>query len=520
MKKGRLIKGLLVVVLLLPMAMGLLVPGTYMASETEDAFEYIEEDGQITIKRYLGSDELVIVPSEIDGKPVGTIGDKAFEESEVREVTLSEGITSIGLYAFRRCSNLESIRIPHSVDRIEGLAFYECKSLREITIPHGVTSIESSTFTRCTSLEVVSLPNSITQLGSLVFEGCTSLKTIHLPDGIESIDYRTFHQCENLEEVVLPKNLKRIPTAMFEGCNSLGQITIPDGVTAIGARAFQSCSSLSEITLPDSLTKIDNNVFKGCKSLLSIRLPKGISSIGEDAFNTGNKNFTIYGYGNPDVLKYMSDYNHSFIQINDVTFDSQGGTSVEGIVVEHNSTIDQPPTPTRLGYEFLGWYRDEDGIHPWGFDTDTVIEDLFLYAKWRHLYISPPSVQIKMDTTMDSPSTTMRFISGIESIEDLKEVGFVTSFGNVNPSLDEEDCTFYATKRVYQSIYAGEELIFGEFFDRYYIAALTSEEIPREDFTREIHVRPYVKLKDGVVLYGEVGSFTVEGCIQAQGEGE
>ena len=56
---------------------------------------------------------------------------------------------------------------------------------------------------------------------------------------------------------------------------------------------------------------------------------------------------------------------------------------------------------------------------------------------------------------MDSPSTTMRFISGIESIEDLKEVGFVTSFGNVNPSLDEEDCTFYVTKRVYQSIYAG-----------------------------------------------------------------
>ena len=144
----------------------------------------------------------------------------------------------------------------------------------------------------------------------------------------------------------------------------------------------------------------------------------------------------------------MSDYNHSFIQINDVTFDSQGGTSVEGIVVEHNSTIDQPPTPTRLGYEFLGWYRDEDGIHPWGFDTDTVIEDLFLYAKWRHLYISPPSVQIKMDTTMDSPSTTMRFISGIESIEDLKEVGFVTSFGNVNPSLDEEDCTLRDQKGV------------------------------------------------------------------------
>ena len=124
-----------------------------MASETEDAFEYIEEDGQITIKRYLGSDELVIVNSEIDGKPVGTIGDKAFEESEVRG-HLSEGITSIGLYAFRRCSNLESIRIPHSVDRIEGLAFYECKSLREITIPDGVTSIESSTFTRCTSLKL------------------------------------------------------------------------------------------------------------------------------------------------------------------------------------------------------------------------------------------------------------------------------------------------------------------------------------------------------------------------------
>ena len=45
MKKGRLIKGLLVVVLLLPRAMGLIVPGP-MASETEDAFEYIGRMGK------------------------------------------------------------------------------------------------------------------------------------------------------------------------------------------------------------------------------------------------------------------------------------------------------------------------------------------------------------------------------------------------------------------------------------------------------------------------------------------
>lgn len=73
-------------------------------------------DGTLMVERYLGNRETVVIPEEIDGKRVTTIG----------------GCTFAG------CTSLISITIPESVTTIGDRAFVNCKSLASITIPDGV----------------------------------------------------------------------------------------------------------------------------------------------------------------------------------------------------------------------------------------------------------------------------------------------------------------------------------------------------------------------------------------------
>ena len=62
-----------------------------------------------------------------------------------------------------------------------------------------------------------------------------------------------------------------------------------------------------------------------------------------------------------------------------VTFDSNGGTSVEAQVVEENKRASAPNDPTKEGYTFLGWYV---GDEKWSFISHTVTENITLKAKW------------------------------------------------------------------------------------------------------------------------------------------
>ena len=65
-----------------------------------------------------------------------------------------------------------------------------------------------------------------------------------------------------------------------------------------------------------------------------------------------------------------------------VTFNSQGGSSVDNVITSYNSIITTPSAPTRTGYTFNGWYKEAGCINPWTFATDVVTSDITLYAKW------------------------------------------------------------------------------------------------------------------------------------------
>ena len=72
----------------------------------------------------------LVIPDKIDGLPV----------------------TSIGTYAFYKCTRLTSVTIPNSVTSIGDNAFSWCTGLTSVTIPDSVTSIGVNAFWGCSRL--------------------------------------------------------------------------------------------------------------------------------------------------------------------------------------------------------------------------------------------------------------------------------------------------------------------------------------------------------------------------------
>ncbi len=100
-------------------------------------FKYYLRDSCIRICKYVGSSKSVTIPSQINNLPV----------------------TSIGTWAFSRCTSLTSITIPVSITSIGDEAFSGCRHLKRITIPGSVTSIDIGVFWDCKSLYTIYISN-------------------------------------------------------------------------------------------------------------------------------------------------------------------------------------------------------------------------------------------------------------------------------------------------------------------------------------------------------------------------
>lgn len=99
-------------------------------------------------------------------------------------------VTSIGDEAFNN-SNLKSISIPNTVTSIGARAFFY-STISSITIPNSVTSIGRSAFSSCVGLTSVTIPNSVTSIGEAAFHGCTELRSAVIGSGVTSIGYLAF----------------------------------------------------------------------------------------------------------------------------------------------------------------------------------------------------------------------------------------------------------------------------------------------------------------------------------------
>ena len=136
----------------------------------------------------------------------------------------------------------------YRVTSIGSSAFYQAKELTSVTISEGLTSIGLGAFTEC-NLSTITLPESLVTIGEYAFNTCRDLTSITIPKGVKSIKEAAFAQCQSLISVTIPDNSKLtlIGGYAFYDCRSLTSITIPKSVTSIERRAFAKCSKLSNV---------------------------------------------------------------------------------------------------------------------------------------------------------------------------------------------------------------------------------------------------------------------------------
>jgi hypothetical protein len=170
-------------------------------------WEYtVNRDNTVTITRYNGRDNRVVIPSTIEGRSVTAI-------EGINEVSVFGGL---GKHYYEYNSDITSITIPNSVTRIGSIAFDNCPSLANITIPDSVTYIGNSAFQASRKLTNIVIPRSVTHIGDFAFAGLVNLSSITVHHGVTSIGQFAFAD------------------------TGITTITIPNTVTYIGEYAFHT----------------------------------------------------------------------------------------------------------------------------------------------------------------------------------------------------------------------------------------------------------------------------------------
>ena len=301
-----------------------------------------------------------IIPSKINEVSVTSIGEGAFEYSNLVSIIIPDSVTSIENSAFSYCYSLTSVEIPDSVTSIGDSAFFYCKRLTSVIIPDSVISIEASAFWYCQSLTSVIIGNSVTSIGNLAFGGCSNLTGITIPDSVISIGGGAFAQCSNLTNVTIGNSVTFIGDEAFSDCSGLTTITIPDSVITIGFRAFDGCDSLISVTIGDGVTSIGGWAFDECFALKYVIIGNGLTDIGDSIFHDCNNltSVTIEGTYIADSMFAELDSLTNVTIGDSVTY--IGSSAFSGCIGLTNVTI--PDSVTSIGSRAFSDCKNLDSL--------------------------------------------------------------------------------------------------------------------------------------------------------------
>ncbi len=131
----------------------------------------------------------------------------------ITRVTVGEGFTSVGNYAF-----------------------WELYNAREIILPERITFFGTKSFFGCSSLEILEIPDGVVRIGDYAFSCCESVTAVELPDSVEEVGRFAFYRTP-LENVSLGRVVS-VGDCAFDTRGTLREIACPPSLVRIGGRAF------------------------------------------------------------------------------------------------------------------------------------------------------------------------------------------------------------------------------------------------------------------------------------------
>ena len=256
----------------------------------------LDDANRATITGYSGNATALYIPDEIDGHEVVAIGDRAFQNrTDLRTVMIPDSLEKIEFEAFYNCINLKIVDLSSNLTTIGYDVFGNCKSISKIEIPKSLkkfdgtwgsgTNLSYGAFGGCSNLKTVNFEAGSTIVCAALFMGCDGIEEIELPDTITEIGDSAFKNCKNLDRITMNNGIEILESSAFEDCFSLTTINIPNTVKAISNSTFQDCTSLTEVHLSNILKEIPASTFSGCKKLTTINFPSTLTTIGNSAFS-------------------------------------------------------------------------------------------------------------------------------------------------------------------------------------------------------------------------------------------
>ena len=295
--------------------------GTYCVYGCENILEYngftfkVINNNELELTKYSNDELRIVIPSEIQGMKVTSIGEKAFHYNDIEEVILPDTLVTIKRYAFGNCENLKEIVIPDKVISIGEYAFYGCLNLEKINLNEGLQSLGKHSFASC-NLTTAIIPATLTYSGGTVFaenkyfmelinlskvsnssfgsNQINNFATLDYTSGIFTIDDE-FTFCFDFRNtkivfvkyggndtfVELPSNVTFeyagqvyntyiINYEAFSDNDRIVKLVLPEGVTEIEDRAFFACHNLTSLSLPHSLTEIGRSVVANNRHLFEV----------------------------------------------------------------------------------------------------------------------------------------------------------------------------------------------------------------------------------------------------------
>ena len=299
----------------------------------------VNDDNEATITKYNGNSYSVYIPETIDGYTVVKIGNSAFANKSIHDVSIPDSVTEIDSYAFNNCKYLKEVKLSKSLTYL-GEGAFGLTAIAEIEIPKSLDNCGSNSgfyydfngtrtymyggpFTCCENLKTITFEKGTTQIAENLFRGCTGLENITIPDTVTEIENNAFEGCVRLTEVSIADNVTKIYPYAFNKCISLKKANLPKSLTYLGERAFGEtvieaieipktldscgwtggfdydfdgtsvwiyggpfyhCENLKTITFEKGTTQITNNLFSGCTGLETITVPDTIAEIEKYAF--------------------------------------------------------------------------------------------------------------------------------------------------------------------------------------------------------------------------------------------
>lgn len=197
----------------------------------------------------VGNHALVMVhPGEEKVQQGYTEPEAGQETGEEQDITAETENGKIPEWMYYRNQSVSAVTIPEGTTEIGRFAFSR-SSLRTVTIPEGVTVIDYAAFYHCDNLDNVILPDTVNTVGAKAFT-----HTGWLDDFEEN----------SMDDFLISGDI----LVAYKG--NLPEVVIPDGVRVIAEEAFRNHTELKKVHLPASITDIGNDAF-----------PEGIEIINE-----------------------------------------------------------------------------------------------------------------------------------------------------------------------------------------------------------------------------------------------